>query len=1198
MGRIAFLVLVIVCGGVQNGFAQTHKEFEQQMLELFQQGKFSEAVPYAIKAKEAAKKEYGDTATIYRLSLTNLAFIYEKIENYTATEPLYSEVISIWKKTVGENHPGYAVALNDLGNAFFASKKYEAAEPLYKAAVAIQRKVYGTLHPEYGVIAKNLANVYYNMNQFGNAIPYFEECLAIARKIQGEKHPDYYAALEILSLTQVENGNYKAGISLYTELAEINKQKNGEDNQDYALIINVIGRLYLDMADYNNAELFLRKGMSIRKKVLGENHADYAQSVNNLGALYRVRGDFKNARAFYEEALALRKKILGDQHGDYGQTLNNLAELYETEGNFVAAETLYKQSLAIRKKAEGEESTFYALNLNNLASLYVSMGKNAEAESLYRQSLAIRKKILGENHPDYAQSLNNLALVFDNTGRYADAEQYYKQALVIRKKVLGEEHPDYAQTISNLGSLFDNMGKYSEAENFFKQALAIRKKIQGEEHPDYARVLDNLASLYNVMNDYKQSEPLYQRVIAIRRKTLGENHPDYATSLNNLGALYLVNGKHPEAEKLYKQVLEIYKKSVGENHADYAMALHNLGELYRRTGNYKTAEPLLIQSLTIKNKSLGGQHPENASSLLSLAILYEETGNYNKAEELLDSANSIMFHHVENNFANLSEAEKMQWWEDEASRYEMAPSLLVSHPSASALYIKKTFNRQMQLKGFVLKDGKKILEQVRKQGSPQLRQLVSDWQSNKATLAKQYSLPVDKRIAALETLEKQTAELEKQINLQSSLFRSGIQSRQAGFEEVKNSLKKDEAAIEFVRFRYFNRDWTDSILYGAFIVLPGAVTPQFILLCEENKLSAILDSKNNSSGTFIKQLYRGLELGDKIQSNGKKADSLYSLVWKPIQPLLKGIKKISIAPTGLLSRIAFNALPVDSSRYLIDDYQLRQYSSVGQIAEEKITRPAGIVSDEIVLYGGIDFDEAASSVKENAKAADVLPETVQRSISRGSWLVLPGTLEEVNKISKLFPAGAGKTKVITGRHATEENFKQISGHSPRIIHLSTHGFSLPDISKNRNGDITSNQFSLSDNPLMRSGVIMAGANRVWKGGGAIPGKEDGIVTAYEISNLDLSNTELVVLSACETALGDIRGTEGVFGLQRAFKLAGVQHMILSLWQVPDAETAELMSIFYGIKLKGVTTYEAFYQAQETMRKKYSAYYWAAFILIE
>jgi CHAT domain-containing protein len=252
------------------------------------------------------------------------------------------------------------------------------------------------------------------------------------------------------------------------------------------------------------------------------------------------------------------------------------------------------------------------------------------------------------------------------------------------------------------------------------------------------------------------------------------------------------------------------------------------------------------------------------------------------------------------------------------------------------------------------------------------------------------------------------------------------------------------------------------------------------------------------------------------------------------------------------------------------------------------------------LYGGIDFNDAsATPTPVNEAEASILPGDLRRTIRGGDWVPLPGTLGEVNSIGQLFLNSKIKPQVFIGTAATEESFKQLSGHSPAILHLATHGFSLPDAGQSTHQLTNSdNQFMLAHNPLLRSGIIMAGANRAW--GGKIPkdGQEDGIVTSYEISNMDLGNTKLVVLSACETALGDIRGTEGVFGLRRAFKLAGVQDMILSLWQVPDKETSELMTLFYTKKLTNMPTYEAFKMAQDEMRMKHPPYYWAAFVLIE
>jgi CHAT domain-containing protein len=177
----------------------------------------------------------------------------------------------------------------------------------------------------------------------------------------------------------------------------------------------------------------------------------------------------------------------------------------------------------------------------------------------------------------------------------------------------------------------------------------------------------------------------------------------------------------------------------------------------------------------------------------------------------------------------------------------------------------------------------------------------------------------------------------------------------------------------------------------------------------------------------------------------------------------------------------------------------------------------------------------------------------------------------------------------------------LSGHSPSVIHLATHGFFLPDPERKIKEGFSmegQNVLQFAADPMLRSGFVLAGVNRVWSGRSPINGYEDGIVTAYEISQLDLRNTDLVVLSACETALGDIKGTEGVFGLQRSFKLAGVNNMILSLWKVPDAETAILMKGFYAYYLKGKTAREALAKAQQDMRQKYRPYYWAAFVLVE
>lgn len=1187
---LSFLIFLFAVSGIS---AQTHADSEARMLELFKEEKYKEAIPYAIQAKSAAKKEYGDTAKLYILAISNLSFLYEKTGNYPPTESLYEELAEVYKKKFGTDHPAYAVALNSQANAFYASGKLKQALPLYVQALSVQKKVYGMLHAEYWVIAKNLADTYFDLKDYLNAAIHYYDCLKIASTLKGEKSEEYAEALEAAAAVSSKISDLAKAKQYYKTLATLIKEKEGPSVR-YASIVNALGILYLDEADFIQAEECLTEALEIRKKAIATEEAGYGQSLNNLGALYRKKGSFQQARRFYEEALVIRKKIGGESDRDYGQTLNNLAELAQAEGNYSLAETLMIRAVDIRKKADGEENEFYALNLNNLASLYTEMGRNEEAVIIHRQVLAIRKKILAENHPEIAQSLNNLGITCENLGQKALAEQYFTESLDIRRKVYGDQHPDYAQSLNNIGQLFSATGRYKEAESVLLNAAAIWQKRFGNTHPNYLLTLDNLAALYINTSAYEKAESLLKGVIAGRKNVLGDTHADYGVSLNNLGALYCLRGRYEEGLALYRQVAAIYQKAWGEEHPSYALALQNTAEIYSRLKNHQAARPLFEQAIRIYLKSLGPDHPAIATPLLGLANLENNAGQYLLAEQLLDSSNRIMMRHMQQNFANLGEEEKMQWWEGEANRFQMAPSLLVSNPHPSKWFLEQTLLQQVQLKGYILKDGTKMLERIRKNGDPVLKKILGEWQANKATLARQYSLPVAERIPQLDSIEKRTTVLEKQLGQQSALFKTAHPDAGLSMEKIRKSLQPGEAAIEWVRFAYYRQGWTDSVLYAAFVLLPGSATARFVLLCEEKELAGLLQVKGSNAEALIKQLYRGTVIRNN-SLQGNKADSLYQLIWEPLQSMLSGVKKIYMAPAGLLNRVAFNALAIDSNRYLIDEYELHQLSTIGEIADEK-PMTAKDPAEAVCLYGGIDFEQSEPVIKDNPTVIK-LPESMQRSIRGGRWNSLPGTLEEVKAIGQLIQRLQKKMTLLSGKAATEESLKQLSGQSPAILHLATHGFSLPDVSKNREFR-KGNQFSLAENPLMRAGIILAGANKVWSGGPSVNGKEDGIVTAYEIAGLDLGQTELVVLSACETALGDIRGTEGVFGLQRAFKLAGVRKMILSLWQVPDRETAELMTLFYTYQLQGKSIGVAFRMAQMDMRKKYPVYYWAAFTLLE
>ena len=379
-----------------------------------------------------------------------------------------------------------------------------------------------------------------------------------------------------------------------------------------------------------------------------------------------------------------------------------------------------------------------------------------------------------------------------------------------------------------------------------------------------------------------------------------------------------------------------------------------------------------------------------------------------------------------------------------------------------------------------------------------------------------------------------------------------------------------------------------------------------IPLCEARQLDSLLKKEATTDANFIRKLYRGAEVINpaKTFSYGSR---LYELIWKPLDSLLTKGDKVYYTPSGLLHQIALAAIPFSKDTLLSDRYDLNPLSSMAGLLKEssfKETKP-----ESMILFGGIKYDalekDLTALVKKDTSAQAFVSRSLSSDLIRGNnWNFLPGTLTETQFIASIAKTNKIEVRSYYGLTALEETYKKIGfGKSPQVLHISTHGFFFPDpkINKKDNQSIReegAEVFKYSNNPLNRSGLLFAGANNTW-GGNPIPNIEDGILTSYEVSNVALSNTQLVVLSACETGLGDIKGSEGVYGLQRAFKMAGAEYLMMSLWKVPDAETSEFMIAFYNSWFNGKSIPLAFNYTQKLMKKKYpkDPYKWAAFVLV-
>ncbi len=863
---------------------------------------------------------------------------------------------------------------------------------------------------------------------------------------------------------------------------------------------------------------------------------------------------------------------------------NNLLKNKENDLAVTKAKEIYYWV----KANESDTSIHLPISLKLIGD---SFENNDSSLYYYHLGLNVLTKQKRGNHIQTANINNNLGVLYFNIGDYKKAETYSLQSLAIKKKVLGEEHPDYAMSLNNLGFLYYNLGDYKKAEPYYLQSLAVYKKVLGEEHPEYAMSLNNLGNLYSDMGDYKKAEKYYLQSLAIQKKVLGEEHPDYALSLSNIGNLYSEMGDYKKAETYQLQAFTIRKKVLGEEHPDYAMSLNNLGNLYSDIGDYKKAEPYYLQAFTIRKKVLGEEHPGYAMSLNNLGLLYSDMGDYKKAEPYFTNSFSIQNKLLNSNFLWLTEKQKEAYWEKEEGLYLELNSFSAKNNLKSSSINSLAFDANLISKSLLLETTKDLDKAVASSTNEKIKNDFNQLKINRRLYTKLESESSDKT-ELLNRLNIEADSLDKIIVNSISEFGAFKARFNITWQNIQSNLSSEDAAIEFAR--YYN--YSDSSYnYMALILKKGEQYPQLVKLCKEDEL---------------KQFSPESELNE-----------IYNLVWKPLLSSLSNIKTIYYTPSGLLNNIPLQALykEVNGQReYVMDKFSMNQLTSTRYLAIDLKQKEQKTIEPSIALFGGINYNDYPIAKTDTANHDQSLEAAylyknaivINRDLdsTRKGVNYLPGTKKEVETIADVLKSNQWQVEVSEGENATENKLKSLSGNNSKsILHIATHGFAFPEKEEKRKEMAFSmmsgnEKYKSYDNPMIRSGLLFGGANLTWQGNGDSLLKttnEDGVLTAYELSQLDLSNTKLVVLSACQTGKGAIQGSEGTFGLKRALKLAGVENMIVSLWDVPDEPTMEMMTLFYTELSKTKKPVLSFDVAQKTMRDKYpnEPKNWAGFVFV-
>jgi CHAT domain-containing protein/tetratricopeptide (TPR) repeat protein len=1058
-----------------------------------------------------------------------------------------------------------------------------------------------------------------------------ERAVAIKEKAPGPDDPETAISLAGLGMVLLFRNDYKAAKPVFERALAIREKAFGPDSVPVAKSLYNLGLLYLDIRDFGATRPLLERARTIEEKALSPDDPELAKTLNNLAFVEHQTRHYADARALGQRALAIWEKAYGPDHPFVAMAVDNLAITDLLTGNYASARVGMERSLAIYKKIYGPESFRVADILHRLAILHEDIGDYAAAKSLFERSLAIEEKVKGPDSLVVAGSLGNYANLLMRMGDYAGARRNYERSLPIQEKVLGPEHPQVATTLSNFASLLRSMGDNSEAKRLNERALAIREKTLGPEHPEVAYSLGNLAITLRSTGDREGARKLQERALRIKEKALGPEHPSVAITLQNLATLDTDAGDYAAARPLYERALAINEKAYGPNHPAVAFTLLNLGRFLVKTHDYVGAKSVLERALAIRQKALGADHPIVADPQALLAVALRHTGDAPAGLRMAFECEQIRSEHLRLTLASLSEREALAYAQSNLYCLDFTVNLVLLREEKLPGSSRAVWDVVTRRRAVVLDEMAARHRSVARAGDPEVAHLAENLSSARTRLANlivrgESGNPPRNYQILLDQARREREQAERALADKSVAFRRQQARNRLGLVEIAAALPPRSALVAFLRYNDLDLPDKRATLgglpsYAAFVLRQGESEPAVVPLGEAGELEPLVARWRKE---VAQEAAAPGVASKRTEAESRRAGGeLRSKVWDPIAARLGDAQQVFIVPDGALHLLNFAALPTRADRYLIETGPKIHYLSAER---DLVPLEAPASGKGLLAVGAPAFDETRSFASLSAQpappreSAAALPAAAQ--VFRGMrpscgdfknmrFGDLPGSRREVEQVAGLWarrgptPEASENVVSLTGSLASEAEFKRLAaGH--RVLHLATHGFILggdcapsPASPANAIGEQVPTP-ATGENPLRLSGLALAGANHRDAAG---PDEEDGVLTAEEIAALDLGGVEWVVLSACDTGLGEVQRGEGVFGLRRAFQVAGARTLIMSLWPVDDRSTGHWMTALYRNRfLHGMSTADAVNQASlELLRQRRAKhlsthpFYWAAFV---
>lgn len=1082
-------------------------------------------------------------------------------------------------------------------------------------------------YPELYIYSySSLLNTYYESGDSASAEKYYEYASLMTRKSLGKDHPVYAWILGEKGLFLLKIGRFKDAMIHLNKSAQIWEDKTGVNSIEYGLALYRLGYANAYIGRFNKAQPYFLKSLDIFKTQLSPEHPWFCRAMDETAELYTLVARYDEAEKYLKDLPTLHSNRIKNSEPDLIElpySLTRLGRLFTLKGSFVSADSILNLAMQYCSGLKGYNLYYKGFVLQEIARLNYAKGNYTQSLEDINQAIQLFLSMpFRGRYPDiyqkrnqvaYADCLTRKGLCLSAQGKYYEASENLLKALNIFKAYKGEDHVSFAEALAGLARINFQLGYYTQAERQSQRSKDIMAYVAGDFHPSYGESLRLHGDILLALGRIDEAARQVEAALQIAKDRLGDKHPQYARLLSDLAYIRFFQGRKTEAIEGQRQSLNILKGREIGNPAQLSRTEIRLALILQEDKSYAAAQVVLIQSIARLEKNSESYKPLLSEAMYLNGLLHLEQEHWEEAENWLKKsfalrAELLPEHHPDllinnvqqaiaiwkqgriieaNNyfetgignyfsqarkyFSGMSEMERARYFMRIQPFLQIYGNFAATHQIELPMVVNQLLNHELEAKGILLHESSLIKAQISRSGNNDLQKTYQEWADLSGQLARFGIINENTNSAELNTLRKLQEDilfLEKELSRKSDYANTLLNQKKPDWKQIQSSLKTGEVGIEILRTRN-SLNAKDSGEYIAIIIFPGNIEP---------KLIRIGNATWAETGALVN--YR--------RSILNKIPDPYSFdtYWKKIDAEIPGIHTIYLCPEGVYHFLNPETFLRPTNQYVAESVQVLRISNLREIHNMDPAFQNVAISNkskEAMLIGNPDF-----YLDRN---------TLTRTDQLENFPDLPHTLIETDLIKNLLTQGDWKCTLLTGNKATEQAVRMCK--SPSILHLATHGYFIPESQSGGKTNIPGMDGAwLARNPMLRSGLLLSGSASTLSGYNTSPDEsEDGILTALEVMTMDLSGTDLVVLSACETGLGEPQAGEGLLGLQRGFRIAGANSVLMTLWNISDAVTSEVMSYFYKNFLNGGSHADALRATVNEIRKKYpEPYYWGAFVL--